>query len=96
VATTSPAAGSRHAGLLTSLLRVVVACVEHDSWLVWEGGTMKDLRCLIGWDRCISTRSGDGTGGFAECSRRGENVSDSGALAGPRSSLSLRVFVGVA
>jgi hypothetical protein len=61
---------------LTSLLRVVVACVQHDSCLVWEDRTMKDLRCLIGWHRLITTRSEDGTGASAECSRCGKYMPD--------------------
>lgn len=80
---------------MTSLLRVVIACAKHDSCLVWEDRTMKESRCLIGWHRFI-TRSEDGTGAPAECSRCGKYMPDSGSPATPGSSLNLRVSVGVA
>ena len=38
---------------------------------------MKDLRCLFGWHDFVTTRSEDGTGASAECSRCGKFMPDS-------------------
>lgn len=37
---------------------------------------MKDLRCIVGWHRFVTTRSEDGTGVSAECSRCGKFMPD--------------------
>ena len=44
--------------------------------------TMKDLRCLFGWHRFITTHSEDGTGVSAECARCGKYMPDTRVAGG--------------